>query len=311
MSKADFFLNKTLGEDFTESLVKAEIWKPGTKSVNDLEDMRIGLKIVPRTIMSFLIRELSSMEIGDNKRISLPVADDASMNVTKHERDQYSGEIDQAGKKITEFKFRSLPGVGLVLMSTFELYSVDDLDKKSASSEDIDSKVQKLIDERLALHDLIERVVDKKLMQKDAVNSLVLRKLTEELEKEKASKPNESKEDSPIEIIEKASELNESKEDFPIEIPKKGSPVKEFLQKRQSKKEFSFQMAKGESVNCPDCNKEIFNKTGFSGCICYGPDMDKKVFIKKTENGIKVSFPKSWDIENIEMLLEVLQKKNR
>jgi len=91
----------------------------------------------------------------------------------------------------------------------------------------------------------------------------------------------------------------------------KGSPVQDFLQKRQGKKEFSFHLAKGECINCPDCNKEIFNGSGFSGCICYGPDMDKKVFIKKSENGIRVSFPKSWDIENIEMLLEVLQKKNR
>jgi hypothetical protein len=35
--------------------------------------------------------------------------------------------------------------------------------------------------------------------------------------------------------------------------------------------------------------------------------MGKKVFLKKTEDGIKVSFPKSWNSENIEMLLEVLR----
>jgi hypothetical protein len=70
-------------------------------------------------------------------------------------------------------------------------------------------------------------------------------------------------------------------------------------------------MTKGEIISCPDCGKEIFSKTGFSGCICYGSDMNKKVFLKKTDNGIKVSFPKSWDIENVEMLLEVLQRKNK
>jgi hypothetical protein len=84
----------------------------------------------------------------------------------------------------------------------------------------------------------------------------------------------------------------------------------QFLEKRQ-KKEFSIQLTKSEAIDCPDCGKAIFNQSGFSGCICYGSDMNKKVLLKKTENGVKISFPRSWDIDNIEMLLEVLQKKNR
>ena len=55
--------------------------------------------------------------------------------------------------------------------------------------------------------------------------------------------------------------------------------------------------------------KNIFDGKAFSGCICLGDDMDRKLFIKKTEDGVKVRFSKGWDKENIEMLLEVLRRK--
>ena len=74
------------------------------------------------------------------------------------------------------------------------------------------------------------------------------------------------------------------------------------------KSEFSIVMAKGETVNCPDCGKAIFNNTGFSGCVCFAEN--KKVHLKKTETGVKISFPASWDSENIQMLLEILWRKN-
>lgn len=86
----------------------------------------------------------------------------------------------------------------------------------------------------------------------------------------------------------------------------KGSPVKEFLDKR--KKEFSVHIAKGELVNCTDCGKEIFDGNTIHPCICYGNS--GKIFLKKTEDGIKVRFSKNWDFDNIEMLLDLLRKKN-
>jgi len=136
-------------------------------------------------------------------------------------------------------------------------------------------KVQKLIDEKLALHDLAEKVVDNKLMQRDAVHQLVMRKLTDM-----------------------------------IEEPKKKRPLTEFLEKSKKKHEYSVVMAKGENADCPDCGKNIFNGKVFSGCVCFGDDMERKVFIKKEKDGIKVRFSKGWDEENIEMLLEVLRKKH-
>ena len=326
-SKATYFLDKTLGKDFFESLAKTELWKPGTKSVNDIDDMRIGLKIVPRTVMSFLIRELAPMNVGENKEVKIPVpAANAVLKVTKHERDQYSGEVLEDNKVIVDFKFRSIPGLGLVIMSAFELYNSEELHAKPVVSEDVEQKVQKLIDERMALHDLVEKVVEKKLAHQQATHNLFLMKLTEELhaEKEKAKKIAELRhiqEHSTPQSdpyfrgmtngIEVANSVVNKKEPNFVEAPKKkGSPVKDFLDSRKLKKgEYAIEMVKSETVRCPDCGNALISGHVFTGCICLGDDRERKVYIKKSEDGIKVRFGRGWDQENIEMLLEVLRRK--
>lgn len=325
--KISIFIEKNLGLYFAQSLVKSEIWKPATKSVNDIEDMRVGLKIVPRIIMSFLVKELTPMLIGQNKEVGIPGVDGGMLWVTKFERDQYSGQINQHNKKLTDFKFRSIPSLGLVLMSTFELYNLDDFGDREIVQEDVSAKVQKMIDERLALHDLIGQVVDKKIMEKDAVHQLVMRKLTEMMGDQKkivevAKLQEESTKGTEDEYfrgmtngMKVAESIVTKQEPKFIEPPKdtsgpKKRPLHEFLEKAKKKHEYSVVMAKGENVDCPDCRQNIFNGKIFSGCICLGDDMERKVFIKKSEDGIKVRFSKGWDQENIEMLLEVLRKKH-
>jgi hypothetical protein len=289
-SRADSFLNKALGEDFLQSLEKFELWKPGTRTTIDHEEIKTALKIVPRAIMALLIAELAPMAIGENKEFMLP-SGIGKVKVTKHERDVYSGDIEENNKIIVDFKYRSIPGVGLVVMSAFELYDVENLHKEPEHpiSEDITAKVQQLIDERLALHSLIGKVVDHKIAERDAVQQLVLAKLTE-----KMSAP-------PAEKAEVISAL------------KKISPLVGFLDQRKQKikkNEYPVvQLSKGEHVNCPDCGHDIYNGNVFSGCICFGDDMDKKVYITKAETGVKVRFGRGWDPENIEMLLEVLRSK--
>lgn len=294
-NKANKFLKKALGEDIFESLSKSELWKPGTKTVVDPEEIAIALHVVPRTVMAMLIHELTPMSLGETKDLHLPI-NGAIMNVTKHERDVYSGDIKEDNKVIVDFKYRSLPGIGLVIMSAFELYDVEQLTKepKHEGPSDIEHKVQKIIDDRLQLHDLINKVVDRKLMQKEAVQHLMLAKLTESIHE--APKP-----------IEHSPEIAK-KETMPEK--KKVSPLKGFLESRKNKNEFSIELNKGESVHCPDCKKNIFDGKLFSGCVCLGDDMEKKVFIKKTEGGYNVRFSRGWDQENIEMLLEVLRRKN-
>lgn len=295
-NEANSFLKKALGDDFFESLAKVELWKPGTKTTVDHEEIKTALQIVPRVVMSMLIRELSPMSIGETKEIALGglpfresfVDGSAMMRVTKHERDVYSGEIIDENKAVVDFKYRSLPGIGLIILTSFEMYDISKL--KDAEHEDLKDdaaeKIQKIIDERLALHDLIGKVVDKKITEREAVSKMFLSKLTEAMD---------------IKPVEKAEEIKKPK----------GSPkLQQFIDSRKSKKkEFSIELTKGETVDCPDCGKNIYNGSLFSGCICLGDDMERKVFIKKSEDGIKVRFSKGWDQENIEMLLEVLRRK--
>jgi len=324
-SGAEYFLGKTLGDDFLESLSKVELWKPGTKSTLDHEEIRTALQIVPRTVIALLIRELSGLSVGQDKRIELFVSSGAFLNVTKHENDVFSGDLEQGGKKLTEFKFRSLPGIGLVIMSTFELYDMENLINTPVTreplvgpAEDVNAKVQKMIDDRLALHDLVERVVDKKMSQKEAVHSMLLMKLTEELRAIAQNLAHQSDSHShgiPDSVEIHSSTVNKKESNFAdasVKL-KKSFPVKDFLESRKTKikkAEYSVHMAKGETVDCPDCGKNIFNGNLFSGCVCLGEDMDKKIFIKKSEQGIKVRFSKGWDSENVEMLLEVLRRKH-
>jgi hypothetical protein len=299
---ADYFLKKTLGEDFFESLTKFELWKPGTRTTVDHEEIKTALMIVPRTIMALLIRELTPMTIGETKEIALPVnAGQSMVRLTKHERDVYSGEVLEDNKMIVDFKYRSIPGIGLVIMSAFELYDTEKLaeEDKQAPAEDITQKVQRLIDDRLALHDLIGKVVDKKIQERDAIKQLLIAKISESFPVKEEPKV----ENTVVIHNEVAMEKT---------VVKKESPLKGFLDNRKKKSnpaEFSIEMAKGEQVNCPDCKKNIFDGQVFSGCICLGDDRDRKIHIKKTEEGIKIRFGRGWDAENIEMLLEVLRSK--
>lgn len=331
-SGANYFLKKALGDDFLESLTKFELWKPGTRTTVDHEEIKTALQIVPRVLMAMLIRELSSMEIGETKELNIPVDTvPAMVRVTKHERDVYSGEIEQENKKVVDFKYRSIPGVGLVIMSAFELYDTSALVQEDQKTSDTDSaKIQQLIDERLALHDLVEKVVDKKIEQKDAIKQLLLEKINQDLHQNKvasdianiteiASSDPAAKTDEYMRGMANGlqvanSAVNDKEPQF-LEAPKKRqSPLKSFLDNKKEKSkpkpiEFSVEMAKGEHVDCPDCGKNIFDGQLFSGCICLGDDMDKKVYIKKSEEGIKIRFGRGWDAENIEMLLEVLRRK--
>lgn len=315
---ADYFLGKTLGKDFFESLTKFELWKPGTRTTVDHEEIKTALAIVPRTIMALLIRELAPMAIGETKELSLPVnAGNCMVRLTKHERDVYSGEVHEDNKMIVDFKYRSIPGIGLVIMSAFELYDTEKLAEaaKTAPAEDITQKVQHLIDERIALHDLIGKVVDKKIEERDAIKQLLMAKLSEDVAPVVPSfeaRAQEIVDNGPsypkAEVIEKAME-----EGFKEGVKaKKESPLKGFLDQRKKKSappEFHIEMAKGEHVSCPDCKKDIFDGQAFSGCICLGDDMDKKIYVKKSEDGVKIRFGRGWDEENIEMLLEVLRSK--
>ena len=99
-------------------------------------------------------------------------------------------------------------------------------------------------------------------------------------------------------------------ESFDLKEVKIKRPLQQFLEKRNKSKEYIVHLSKNEDVNCPDCQKNIFDGKIFSGCICFGQDMDKKVFIKKSEDGVKIRFSRGWDEDNMLMLLDILRNKN-
>jgi hypothetical protein len=306
-SKADFFLKKTLGEDFDSSLTKFELYKPGTRTTIDHEELRTALQIVPRTVMSFLIRELAPMNINDSKELQIPVEKGATLHITKQEHDVYTGKITFDNNNVAnrrapiDILYRSIPGIGLIIMSTFELYDVDNItDDHSKVPEHMSVSVQRMVDERMALHSLVSQVVDKKLMERDAVQQLILAKLSQTMSEQKTAQP------APV-----VTQINIKNADK-VKIKVKGSPLKKFLEDRKKKKpkEFHVHMMKNETVNCPDCGGQIFKSGAFSGCICLGDNVDKKVYIKKSEGGVKIRFGRGWDPESIEMLLETLWRRN-
>lgn len=328
MTNPNTLLNRILDEEFLGTLAKsADLYKIGSNSVLDPQEIRIGLKVVPRAVMSMLISELAPMEINSHKDIKLPFGKNAYIHVNKNAADDYTGSIYDDNKLVYDYQNRSIPGLGIILLSTFELYDLEDLNKSPKisnpvpPSEDVDRKIQKLIDERMELHSLVGKVVENKMAEREAIHRLMMAKLNEALHKQTMSEPayraTRSNISAPTVPISKPINIEASdiaKKEAPI---RKGSPLKEFKasvdRKKNKPKTYSVEILKSETVSCNDCGQDIFNgKSGYSGCICFGENANSKISLKKTEkDGILISFSRGWTAENIEMLLETLRKKNR
>ena len=202
-----------------------------------------------------MVRELSPMQIDDIKEIVIPGQEDTFIRVNKLERDSYSGQVFQQNVKINDFLHRSLPGIGLVLMTVLELYSMDELEIEPTASPDKHTEINRIIDERLDLHSLVNKVVDGKMMQRDAVNQLFMGKLNQ-LYKEHQEIKQDHKE-----IM---AEKEESKPSVVVVLaPRKSLPLSDFVENRKNKlgkKEHFIQMQKSEQVSCADCGKIIFSE---------------------------------------------------
>ena len=287
-----------LGEDVFEELKKSAIYKPETKTAVQPEEIRVALEIVPRSVLSFLFANLKHKEVNEVVDLDLPWALNAKMHVNKLGADNYNGEIVKDGNKMYEFQHRSLPSIGLILLSVFELYDLDmlnEIKEKPAEPvvQDRIEKLQSLIDERLMLHNLIKDVVDKRLSEREAIGRLIKEKLSEHVATASEEKAEEPKEEENMEIDKK-------------------SKLRQFLENREKKRQESVEMDKSESIKCPDCKTVIHKKESneIIPCVCYGEFMNKSIKIAKTTDGkVKIKFPKSFDIDNIEMLLEAIKKQ--
>lgn len=287
-----------LGDDIFDELKKSSIYKPETKTALDPEEIRVALEIVPRSVLSFLFANLKYRAINDIIDVDLPWAFNAKLHVNKLGMDNYSGEIIQDGKRLYEFQHRSMPSLGLILLSVFELYDLDLLNEikqhpkldESVKNDRID-RLQDVIDERLTMHNLIRDVVDKRISEREAINQLIKERLNSHIaEKQQTEEP---------------------KEKQPMEENSK-SKLRQFLDNMEKKRSDTVELDKSEDIKCPDCRTRIYKKetTEIIPCVCYGEHMAKPIKITKNEDGkVKIKFPKSFDIENVEMLLEALKKQ--
>lgn len=283
-----------LGDDIFDELKKSSIYKPETKTALDPEEIRVALEIVPRSVLSFLFANLKYREINDVIDIDLPWAMGAKLHVNKLGMDNYSGEITKEGKRLYEFSHRSMPSIGLILLSVFELYDIDLLNevkqKQDQPQNDRVERLQDVIDERLAMHSLVRDVVDKRISEREAINKLIKERLSDH-------------------IAETQIKAEEPKEEAPMENTSK-SKLKQFLDNIEKKRSDSVELDKSEDIKCPDCKTTIYKKetTEIVPCICYGEFMSKPIKITKNEDGkVKIKFPKNFDIDNVEMILEALK----
>lgn len=306
---------KVLGEDIFEELKKAEIgsgiFKPDTRTALDPEEIKIALQIVPRAILSYLVANLKNLTKGNGIDLHLPFAD-AQMHVTKVSHDVYSGEIYERGQRKTEFKYRSLPGVGLILMSTFELYDMADFgsirEEKPEENNKFD-QLQQIIDERLKLHSLIKEVVDQRISEREAIKQIINDRIAETFQYEDEEEELQIEDDEPIHCDDEDVELVEESEEDIMDSQCKKSKLKEFLENREKKRQEHVELDKNEKISCPDCGSGLYKgENHFNLCLCYGEHYNKDIKIKKAEYGkYKFNFPKSFDIDNIEMLLEAIK----
>lgn len=278
-------IKNILGEEIVEDLEKSEIgsgiFKQDTKTALDPNEIKIALQIVPRAVLSYLVSHLKNLQIGGNLDLDLPFCN-GMVHVNKISHDVYTGEIYQDNKKKTEFKYRSLPGIGLIIMSTFELYDMVNLKevKQEANNDKIDT-MQKIIDERIKLKYMVSKIVDERLEERKNIEKIVQEKFLEMVSQEKPKQ----------------------------EIDKK-SKLKQFLENREERRQESIFLEKNESISCLDCGTSLYKgESHFKLCLCYGQHYNKKIKIKKSSNGnIKFNFPKSFEIENVEMLLNTIKQ---
>jgi len=283
---------RILGDDIFEEIQKFEIYKPTTNTSLDPREIEIAMQVVPRSILSYVIKNVEGMENGGIKKLDIPFCEAANWTINKHGPDDYSGQIRKSNVVIYDFKYRSIPGMAMLLMTSLELYDLKDLKEVEENKNDLNTdKIQSIIDDRLKIYELINSVVSSKINVREAREDFINEKLNRLLAYTEEQKRVESDKEN-----------------------KKQLKLKRFLDAKQQEapKEFEINFEKSEKAVCSDCGSKLFDDAGWkSGCICSGDDRKKKVWLKKTENGVKLKFSKGWDQENIQMLLQSIKKVSK
>jgi hypothetical protein len=304
------FIEGFLGKEFFQELKKGDIvfTKPYSLTVDGAE-IQMGLDIVPKTIMKWLLTELKPMKPTEIKSISIPCDITATLNVHKLSSDSYNGDIVKDGRQIYKFLSRSVPGIGLIVMTTFELYDSDDLNKlvdPIVPSSEVHiplishvpqqpvKDVLDVINDFLKLKTIIQDVVDERIQQRKAIEEMAKYKITQALFESAQKEP------EPV--------LKES-ENFMVKKEKPKLKLEQFLEDIKSKKQKTATIVKKEEIKCKDCGTVLYKGGDLNLCICYGEHMSKPLKVEKTEKELTIKLPVFLDEDNTEMLLESLNNK--
>ena len=159
-----------VGQELYDALNKS-IMKMGTKSVVDITELHDALKIAPKSIIAFLMRELGSMKKDEAKEVKLPWDDQSTMLINKKDEDVYAGRIARAGKVEHEFELCSIPQLAAHLLSFSEMYDQvpdTELSPEKSTKEESDADIYahlKILDDKV--NALLMMVVSQSPIQKN------------------------------------------------------------------------------------------------------------------------------------------------
>lgn len=203
MEDSKKLVKSIVGNEGYETLEKA-ITKMNTRSIVDINELHASLKIVPKTIMSFLMVYAKAMQPGHNKTVILPWADNCSMLLNKRDQDVYSGHIIKNGRIEHEFDLVSIPQLAAHIMSYFEMYDIEEESEAKEESKE-SSGLEKKINALLVL--LASSVIGNKIMADKEEESSI----AEEESSLEESSSEESLEESSSEEIEKSEKDDQKK----------------------------------------------------------------------------------------------------
>jgi len=321
-----------LGEEVYEALVKS-IVKLNTKSVVDIQELDSALRIAPKSVVAFLMHNLSDMEKDGAKEIKLPWDENSSMLVNKKDSDVFSGHIAKEGKIAHEFDLCSIPQLAAHILSLFELYdeSPGQPEEKKEESvkehqdistiknqiQSLESKVNALI--MMAAGQTVQPV--KKSQKTQLINALKKAGLAPGMPKpprpgvHSGSQqgisqsgfhgPKTAHSDLNPAGGQTQTRLNPHLKSGNTLAAKNGLP-QQAKQPKQAKSSFTMKSESNDS-NCLDCGEPDMKNNVFQKCSCFKALSHPT--IKKSENGATTyTFAADWDEDSKIALWNSLRK---
>ena len=140
--KYEKLIKAALGVQVYEILEKS-IVKKDTASVVDIDELASAIKIVPKSVVAFLMKELPSMKEGEAKEVELPFGEKkTTMLVNKKAEDVYKGHFIEGGHIVHEFELCSIPQLAAHMLSHFEMYdeTPEQIEHQESESKESSSK---------------------------------------------------------------------------------------------------------------------------------------------------------------------------